>query len=243
MKEKGNMFREAIIIATENMQKLYELSGGVEHDGEKGAFREFFITRLIRPIMPPHFGIGSGIVMDADNVQSKQSDVIIYDQRLFPPILVAGDRGIFPIDSVLAVIEVKSCLKATDYISLESAARRISPRNSSNPEGLHISTPAITKDGMTHYPVYAVFAYTSDAKKKDEVNRLEEEIPNRSGFIRIICVLDKGIWSYREEEEKYVKHSDIDAGKISVRFLFKLLDDIEEVAEERGKYRLRDWLL
>ena len=37
-----NLLIKSISTYTQNMKNLYELSGGVEHDGEKGAFREFF---------------------------------------------------------------------------------------------------------------------------------------------------------------------------------------------------------
>ena len=32
---------------------MYELSGGVDHDGEMGAFREYFVAELLRPTLPP----------------------------------------------------------------------------------------------------------------------------------------------------------------------------------------------
>jgi hypothetical protein len=102
-----NMLIKSISTYTTNMKNLYELSGGVEHDGEKGAFREFFLTQLIRPLIPYHFGVGSGVIQDSIGTQSRQTDVVIYDRRLLPPIFLAGDRGIFPIDSVLCVIEVQ----------------------------------------------------------------------------------------------------------------------------------------
>jgi hypothetical protein len=119
------MLRDVIIAAAENMARLYELSGGVAHDGEKGAFREFFLAEIIRPFVPKHFGVGSGVIVDAYGNQSKQSDVVIYDNQLIPPILLSGDRGIFPIDSVLVVVEVKSTLKSSHYKTLVEAGRRI----------------------------------------------------------------------------------------------------------------------
>jgi len=236
------MLIEAIRAVTKNMCAMYELSGGVEQDVEKGAFREFFVAQLIRPFMPPHFGIGSGVLVDYYERQSRQSDVIIYDRRLLPPILLAGDRGIFPIDSVLAVIEVKSCLKASDYSLLEDASRRVSPYSEDNPQGLHIKTKARTPNGKARYPLYAVFAYTSDAIHKDEAERLEEQVPNSYNFIRLICVLDKGVWSYNEAKEKCMRHNDVEDENISVRFLLQLLNKLEDVAEQRGKYRLQDWI-
>lgn len=241
------MLQKAIIAATEHLRGLYELSGGVEQDGEKGAFREFFVSQLIRPFMPPHFGIGSGVVMDYYERQSRQSDVIIYDRRLLPPILLAGDRGIFPIDSVLAVIEVKSCLKASYYRSIVDAARRISPHDdNNNPQSLLIHIPGNIVEGngppRAIYPCYAVFAYTSDAHDKDEISRLVEQVPDSRDFIRLICVLDKDIWSFQESKGGYHKHTGVTCENIGIWFLRLLLDRLEEVAKTRGDYRLRDWL-
>jgi len=237
------MLRDAIVAATDNMRRLYELSGGVEHDGEKGAFREFFVARLIRPFMPPHLGVGSGVVIASNGQQSRQSDVIIYDRRLLPPILVAGDRGIFPIDSVLAVIEVKSVLTASHYKILADAARRISPPSPNNPNGLPIAIPGRrrTEEGapMATWPLYALFAYTADAQR-DEVVRLGEQVPDHGNFIRLIGVLDKGVWSF--EEGKWHSYPDANAGNNSVYFLRALLNRLEDTAASRGKYRLQDWL-
>jgi hypothetical protein len=53
------------------MRKLYDLSGGVEHDGEKGAFREFFVASLVRLLMPAHFGFGAGVVVSVSGQQSR----------------------------------------------------------------------------------------------------------------------------------------------------------------------------
>ena len=228
------MLRKAIIAATQNMMRLYELSGGVSHDGEKGAFREFFMAELIRPCLPRHFGVGSGVVVDAYGHQSKQTDIIIHDHRLIPPILLSGDRGIFPIDSVLAVIEVKSTLKASHYEALVEAARRLAP---DSPSGLRIARPGTREGNKTTYPLCAVFGYTADADR-DEFERLEEQVPGGSQYVRLVGVLDKGVWSLSGGS-----HRRNDAGENAVRFLALLLNRLEDTADSRGKYRLQDWLL
>lgn len=238
------MLRDAIIAATENMSRLYELSGGVDNDVEKGAFREFFVAQLIRPFVPAHFGVGSGVVVDSNGKQSRQTDVIIYDRRLLPPILLAGDRGIFPIDSVLRVIEVKSLLRASDYKTLIDAARYFCPPSSlDNPSGLAIAIPGRLKDEKGReqaiWPLYAVFAYKSDADR-DEFERMEEQVPDGRKYISLIGVLNKGVWTVSlGQKSPYISNS---PGEIGVTFLKMLLNRLEEAAKSRGEYRLQDWL-
>lgn len=155
-----NALKEAIMAATNNIQRLYKFSAEVNHPGEKGTFRELFVAQLLHPLLPQQYGIGSGVVIDDWGRQSKQSDIIIYDRRLLPPILMAEGRGLFPIDSVLAIVEVKSKLAARDYIDIVEAAKFFYPYDK---EHLHIATPGKLSKSGTKYPLYTIFAYTSDA--------------------------------------------------------------------------------
>ncbi len=230
------MLKQAIENAAEHLHRSYELTGGVAHDGEKGAFREFFVAQLIRPLLPHQFAVGSGVVVAANGAQSRQTDVLIFDQRRLPPILLAGDRGLFPIDSVLAAIEVKSEIRASHYPQLADAARRLSPLSATNPSGMTIATPGTLANGVTFYPLSAAFAYVSDAER-DEFERLDEQSPGGSEFLRMVCVLNKGLWVHGKGVEL---SPDLKAN--AVRFILTLLNRLEEVADSRGAYRLADWL-
>jgi len=232
-----NLLLKAIEARTKTMLKMYNLSGGVDHDAEKGAFREFFLSDLIRPLLPAHCRVGSGIVVDAYGRQSMQSDVVIYDTRKLPPVLLAGDRGLFPLDSVLCVVEVKSKLTATDYKQIVPASRRIAPLTQSNPDGMRIATPGRGENHSTTYPLFAVFAYKADSGK-DEVKRLRTKFPNACDTLHLICVLEKGVWSASDGEP----HLSEDPSKNSIFFMLMLLNRIEDVASTRGPYRLQDWL-
>lgn len=230
------MLRRAIEQVTEQLLASYELAGGVENDVEKGGFREFFVAQLIRPLLPHHFGVGAGVVVAANGAQSHQTDVLIYDRRGIPPIILAGDRGVFPIDSVLAAIEVKSRLVAPHYVQLVEAARRLAPQGASNPTGMRIVTPGTGPDGQTTYPLCAAFAYTADADK-DEFERLDQQAPGGSEYLRVVCVLDKGLWLHQAAAKPSK-----DPKANAVGFLLNLLNRLDEAANSRGAYRLQDWL-
>ena len=238
------MLKKLVDSGIKNLKEFYEITSSVEHSGEKGGFREYFVNQLIRPFIPEHFGISSGIVIDADGRQSSQSDVIIYDRRLMPPILKAEGRGIFPIESVLTIIEVKSKLCSSHLLDIALAASKISPRFESdgtkNPNGMIIKTPGTTKDGIIRYPSFTVFAYESDAEEKDEYQRLKEQCPESSYYVNSICVLNKGNWRIKKNQLAINLSKDIlTNGRDFLVLTFNL---IEEISAERGKFRLSDWI-
>lgn len=239
------MLKQTIEIATKRLEDLYKLVDVIEHKGEQGIFRELFISQLIHPLLPFQFGIGSGIVIDKTLKQSRQCDLIIYDRRLLPPILVAEGRGIFPIDSVLAVVEIKSKLKAQDYRQFSDAARRLSPGNK---ESLHIYTDGKienrdNKSGRIRYqaiyPLYAAFAYTSSSAES-EVDRLFKFAPDHENSIRLIGVLDKGIWWFNKD--KWESEPNKNEIENSTKFLMYLLNKLTDTANSRGDYRLQPWI-
>lgn len=234
--------RDVVLTRIRHMKRLYRLSGGVRHDGEKGAFREFFVAELLRPMLPDHFGLGSGVVVEKSGRQSPQVDIVIYDRRLLPPVMLAGDRGIYPIDSVLAVCEVKSRLMAKHYGQILNAAGYFRPPAGSpngHPDGLAIATP-FKNEGGGFWPLFAVFAYQSTAKTKSEPERLREKMrmPEDAGTVQLITVLDRGLWvdfgqGLQEESDK---------SNVGPLFLVHLLNRLEDTAQNRGSFRLQDWI-
>jgi len=120
---------------------------------------------------------------------------------------------------------------------LVDAGRRFGPNVEDNPNGLRIATPGALDGNQTIYPLYAVFGYTADADR-DEFDRLEEQVPGENQCIKLIGVLDKGVWSRSDGI-----HLSGNIGENAVRFLTLLLNRLEDTTESRGRYRLQDWLL
>jgi hypothetical protein len=239
------MLESLIRAAVSNLQEFYRITADVSHPGEKGGFREYFVNQLIRPFIPQHFGISSGIVMDHRGRQSSQADVIIYDNRLMPPILQAEGRGIYPVECVLLVIEVKSVLRSNHFSDIVLASARIAPETLSNrtinQHGMYIRTRARTPDGVVPYPMYSVFAYESDVPERDEFERLQEQAGAAPHFVKTICVLNKGTWS-QNDEGGISRHVSGDQ-YVNIRdFLVKNLDGLEQTAAMRGLFELGGWV-
>ncbi|RIK78445.1 hypothetical protein DCC62_07585 [candidate division KSB1 bacterium] len=87
----------------------YQLAGQFEHNTLVGDVREYFVSMFLSKILPDAMGVGSGEIIDRNGNRSKQIDVIIYNKN-FPVLKVMGGKSIFPIESVVATIEVKSTL-------------------------------------------------------------------------------------------------------------------------------------
>lgn len=99
-----------------------------KHQGIKGAGNEGVLRELITRFIPKRYGIGSGVVIDRKGNQSRQCDVIIYDVHSYPSLLSLTTVHLFPVDIVLATIEIKTTLTsgtASDAIENISSVRTL----------------------------------------------------------------------------------------------------------------------
>jgi hypothetical protein len=87
----------------------------LKHAGLVGKVRQILVETLLIPLLPDGFRIGTGKVTDSRGSLSSETDVIIYDRRSVPPVLYDEKHGIFPIESVYYVIEVKSTLSGAEF--------------------------------------------------------------------------------------------------------------------------------
>jgi len=78
------------------------------HPGEFGSYRENIIHNWLRLYVPKKYGIASGFLINSENKISTQCDIIIYDIYNTPQIQTEENQKFFPIETVIAVGEVKS---------------------------------------------------------------------------------------------------------------------------------------
>ncbi|TDB01947.1 DUF6602 domain-containing protein [Halomonas marinisediminis] len=227
------MFDKIFSSKVEQLWSLYNATTEISHPGEKGAFRELFVRSLITSIIPFHYGVGSGTVVDKWGRQSPQIDLIIYDKRLLPPLLEEVGHGVYPFDSVLRLIEVKSTLKKSDFNQLEKICKSVCP---SNPNGLKMASKGNLPGGSSNYPFTSLIAYNT--KISDIKRTVTEQHPSLEKHISQTCVLTKGI--YKGDTKIMIPSSDmIQNTKI---FLTILLGAIEKTAMSRSEFNVADWM-
>lgn len=174
----------------------------IGHDGLKGRLREIVIRDLLRPTLPADIGLGTGEIVTAVNKKSSEQDVVMYDKRILPPIVMEGASGIFPIESVLYTIEVKSKLTATELEAAHKNAARLAALEYR--PGIH------TENGIPLSHDYkklvsCIFAFYSDltGTRKSEVERYNEDRGEKPPAITVLCVVGKGYWIWKWNENRW----------------------------------------
>jgi hypothetical protein len=92
------------------------LAQDVDHPAEGGRARENVIYKYIRKIIPNSFGISTGFILDTQGQISKQIDIIIY-RTDYHPIFEIGGINHFFVESVVAIIEVKSSIRSVSELT------------------------------------------------------------------------------------------------------------------------------
>jgi len=226
------------------LRSMFLATGSILHNGEKGSLRESFLINLISKFLPDVFGIGSGLVVDAFGRQSVQADIIIYDKRLMPPILEAAGRGIYPVDSVLRVIEVKSNVRKD---SLDQFSKMIECFDPNNPNGLKVASYGELEGGAVYYPLCAMFGFESSYKGfADEC--LNNPVIRSSQSL--ICLDGIGLWTHDQNFGKHVnlahdgRYLTFADDTQPIKFFMGLLfDQLEATSRSRAGYKPISWLI
>lgn len=185
---------------------LAENEGKLKNPGVKGRFRELLIDNILSPWLPPDVHCGTGMIVGSNNERKEatQDDVVLYAKGICPPILVSKNapEGIFLYNSVLARIEVKSCLNNTELTKFLRATKEIA------------SLKLAVRDGCTNQftgTLNFLFAYKSDLTpgQDSELKRLisamsKQSIEPLSGIVSMLCVPGRGFYKIGIEHGKRV---------------------------------------
>jgi len=219
---------------------------GLENESVKGYLREIFVSDVLNFFLPHHLGIGSGIIINHKGQQSNQTDIIIYDKRILPPFIYGGGVGIYPAESVIATIEVKSYLrdsKAQELEEAEKSARKLH-EEIYNKDGFDESCQGYIDGPSFLKPICAVIGLRQDDKlaisKKLLINN--EESRNYLGgikYLSVICHAKQYSWINFDRPEysppNYTgwKHDTGNALQETIRFIALIIDRTRTLSERR----------
>ncbi|MCK9396453.1 MAG: hypothetical protein M0Q44_12780 [Methylobacter sp.] len=178
------------------------------HQGLKGTVLEILIGELFKPLLPSDIGVGTGQIIDAyKSPMSGQIDIILFDRSILPPVLIDEKTGIFPIESVLYTIEVKTTLNATELSSAHESAKRLAKFG---------YLPGLTdetgkeKDHPVKKARSVVFALGSDLSgvRLNEAQRYKNLYGEEPAHLRAICVAGREYWYDDGDHWRGLKHTE-----------------------------------
>jgi hypothetical protein len=163
----------------------------IRHEGERGRENEAALGRILSSFVPRRYGVGSGLLIDAHDSYSRQTDLVVFDQSDEPSALAQTTQLLFPVESVLASIEVKTTLRKEDVE--DCTAKQLSML------ALEPSQPH--PDGSTH-PYFVILAYHAGISPQKIVEHFREAEVRPD----LLCVLEPALISgtaplLRHEEE------------------------------------------
>jgi hypothetical protein len=147
----------------------------VEHQGEKGRENELSLVRLLEGLVPQRYGIGSGLLIDADGRYSKQMDIIVYDRSDEPALMAQTNQVLFPVENARLCIEVKTTVgkdEIEDAHAKHASVRELASRRD--------------------HPLFALLGYSADAHAATIAKHLFADSPNRVHFA---CVLQLALFA------------------------------------------------
>jgi hypothetical protein len=215
----SNLVRTGIVRMVAAALREADEATHLKHAGLVGRVREIVLRKILEPVLPPEVKCGTGKLTDRHGNLSGEIDVVLYSKNILPPSLFDERNGVFPIESVLYTIEVKSRLSAAELQSTIKSAKQCRSLQMVNTQHWTGATDQATITG-TPYPIHAIFALATDlaGSAKTEVERYAEldEGGRQSPAIQALCVRGAGYWLH-------------DANSISSWSGMRATDDCDEI--------------
>jgi len=211
----------------------------MEHKLTKGELRELFATNIFRSFLTSQLDIGSGIIINQAGIQSKQTDIIVYDNRILPPFIKEYQIGVYPAECVLATIEVKSYLRKTELMQAEEAAHHLK-------HTVYNQKYSIYRDFSKFIPLCAIIGfYGNGCKQLLDSENGKLWLKNNVKNMFAICLSGKFSWMNVGTKGWSKRCSDKVTHEETKRFIAVLLDNIRTYSLKRIKLigdEHKDWL-
>lgn len=165
------------------------LSAGIGHHGIEGEIREIAARDCIAPFLTQSYQCGTGKVIDSLQNLSDQIDLVVFHKKVAPPILIGRELGLYPVECVRYVFEIKSTLTAAEVRDTNRKFQSVSrlksfPRKQDN---------GSYRGGKL--PTTVLFAFGSDISGS-ELDRYRKYTGDEHPPCTVLCVLGKGYWFY-----------------------------------------------
>lgn len=220
----------------------------INHPKLTGDLREIVVSDLIEPMLNNQFSLGTGKVIDYNGTISKEIDICIYSKNLLPPIFFTSKNrlALFPFESVLSCIEVKSSFSKKNILAAYKNFEFIE-RNLTLTTGNH-DTSYTPLPQVVVKPHYRLFIFNTDTKNYSPetfLNVYKSIDPNWDSepVISHVCLVGKGTfcftdqgWIHMSYDNNTKMHEEV------ISFLATVVQDLSRTEDSRGIPRIGYYL-
>lgn len=232
------ILRARIISAVEHAKAAANLT----HQGVKGTVLEILVGQLFRPLLPADIGIGTGQIVESYTGRlSGQIDIILFDRSILPPILLDEKVGLFPIESVLYTIEVKTTLNACELANAHESAKNLE-RNFGYLPGLRKEGKVVDEHQIEKVRS-VLFALKTDlsGSNLNEAERYKKLYKEDAAHVRAICVVGREYWF--DNGTHWVGAFDVDQYDGVLAFIGGISNTYRTVSASRGYPLLGNYIV
>jgi hypothetical protein len=203
----NQLFRDRLVNSIRHAISEAQNASKVEHSGVRGRIREIAASSIFLPMLPGGFEIGTGKICDRHGQQSPETDLIIYNRAILPPVLYSERDGLFPIEASFYAVEIKSVITATEVRDAIRKGKAILDLDYEMPLG----PDSVTGKALVNKPVLlSLFGFDSDLAQSGmtEIQRYANYDPlwNTDPVLRVICVIGRGYWYFKRDRAGWVFH-------------------------------------
>ncbi|MDO9370680.1 MAG: hypothetical protein Q7T68_19115 [Sphingopyxis sp.] len=248
MSTKGNAFRRAFVDNCRKAVMDANAAAEIDHSGMQGLVREIAAGQMFAKVIPPEIKIGTGKLVSCKGEMSSQVDIILYSPSILPPLLHDEKNGLFPVESAIYVIEIKSRLTAYCLKDALSNAISVDSLPMVQSEHWQISltdgkiVESLTRNAIR--PIKALFAFGSDLSLagESELDRYRKYDPeaDKNPVINVICVIGRGYWYHHKDGWNFVSFSS-DYDEI-MSFLGGVTNTIPQIIAGKGRPNFGNYL-
>jgi len=173
---------------------------GIPHMASRGTRLEEVLREFLMRRLPARCDLGRGQVITYVGELSQETDIAIYDSLAYRPLALEGSYQLFPVESVLGIVQVTSRL--TKQKLFQDARKIASVKELRLPIMEYAGPSAWGESERRACAPYAVlFAYSSSVRELRTVERWLVEATSatqQNHRVDLVCVLGKGVVCWQD---------------------------------------------
>lgn len=222
--EKINIFKTLFTDVSNSI--FYDESGKLIHPGEYGMYKETACKEFLKFVIPNRLDISQGFLINSHNEHSHQCDIVIYDSKV-TPIIESGERQrFFPVETVVAVGEVKSTLTKTQFTEAINKLSKVKHMREKINNPTIIKRDHWGKYDPINYPYDQIFTFLVCNKLDFNIGNIasdinsiyQDSIPYRYRHNLILSIED-GLLLYYDNNKKNMMYPEWNSIKLKNRFV------------------------